>query len=184
MLKNKIKLGFFLSFLFISQNVFSYGCQDRFISKERYCSPDGTQLFWYGEITPEMKKIKSTFRGKTYTYKDLIQPLDPNELIGLKDFEKDIKSFNNELKEKLNTLEPSQLKQILDIRGDYVEKIFNNKLYSHSILNNLVGIDNRIIFLLDKFKLSKEKQDLFKIGAFEKHKSLEIMINYINYRSY
>ncbi|WP_439257470.1 hypothetical protein [Lonepinella sp. BR2271] len=185
MLKNKIKLGFFLSFLFISQNVFAYGCQNMFYDKEiRYCTPDGSRLYSYGEVTKEMKQIKSTFRGKTYTYKDLIKPLNPDELVGYKEFSKNLNNFNLELERKLNTLTESQFMQVLQVRGDYLEKILDNKYYNIGIVNSLIGIDKMIISLFDKFNVSKENQNLFKKGSAEKHKTLKIMSNYIKMNTY
>ncbi|WP_439240422.1 hypothetical protein [Lonepinella sp. BR2474] len=181
MLKNKIKLGLLLSFLFISQNVFSFGCQDwTKIPKDQYCTPNGEKLFKYGEITQEMRNIKSTFRGKTYTYKDLIQPLNYNELVGIKEFEDKIYKFSISIKNNLNSINNySQFELFIKIRGDYLEEILNNKFYNNSIIIYLTEIDNMIISLFDKFKVSPENQKLFKTGAAEKHKTLRIMDNYI-----
>ncbi|WP_439241027.1 hypothetical protein [Lonepinella sp. BR2474] len=184
MLKSKIKLGFLLSCLFISPNVWSYGCNDFSRSSNEYCTPDGSRLYYYDEVTKEMKKIKSTFRGKTYTYKDLIQPLNPDELVGYKEFSRDLDSFNLELERKLNNLTEAQFMQVLQIRGDYLEKILDNKYYDLGIVYSLMGIDKMIISLFDKFKVSPENQKLFKTGSAEKHKTLEIMSNYIKLVTY
>ncbi|WP_439257381.1 hypothetical protein [Lonepinella sp. BR2271] len=185
MLKNKIKLGLLLSFLFISQNAFAYGCQYIFYGKKAvYCTPDGSRLYSYGEVTKEMKQIKSTFRGKTYTYKDLIKPLNPDELIGYKEFKKDLNGFYLELDRKLNNLTEEQFMQVLQIRGDYLEKILTNRYYNQGIVNILIGIDKRIISLFDKFNVSKENQNLFKKGSSEKHKTLEIMSDYIQVETF
>ncbi|WP_439287265.1 hypothetical protein [Lonepinella sp. BR2357] len=186
MLSNKIKLGLICgSLFFISQNAFSAGCQDFAIGKNMYCTPDGSRLFKYGEVTQEMKNIKSTFRGKTYTYKDLIKPLNPDELVGIEEFKNKIRSFNNSLEENLNKLNNySQFEQLLKVRGDYLEEILNNKFYNNSIINNLIDIDRKIISLFDKFKVTQENQKLFKTGSAEKHKTLEIMNNYIKYQSF
>ncbi|WP_439241811.1 hypothetical protein [Lonepinella sp. BR2474] len=172
------------SLFLISQNAFAYGCNDFSRSKNEYCTPDGSRLYYYGEVTKEMKQIKSTFRGKTYTYKDLIQPLNPDEIVGLEEFSKDIDSFYWELDRKLNNLTEPQFMQVLQIRGDYVEKILNNKYYSHDIINSLIGIDKRIISLFDKFNVTKENQNLFKKGSSEKHKILNIMENHIKLQTY
>ncbi|WP_439256720.1 hypothetical protein [Lonepinella sp. BR2271] len=185
MLKNKIKLGLICGSLFlISQNVFSAGCQDFAIGKNMYCTPDGSGLYKYTEITQEMKKIKSTFRGKTYTYKDLIKPLNPTELVGFKKFEKDFDSFYRELKSKLNNLTESQFMQVLKIRGDYLEKILNHKFYDDNIITTLIGIDKMIMSLFNKFNVNQENQNLFKTGSSEKHKTLRTMDKYITYQSF
>ncbi|WP_439242016.1 hypothetical protein [Lonepinella sp. BR2474] len=186
MLSNKIKLGLICGSLFlISQNVFAYGCNDLYLPKESYCTPDGSKLFKYGEVTQEMKNIKSTFRGKTYTYKDLIKPLNSNELIGIKEFTKKIENFNFALEDNLHAIKNySQLEELLKVRGDYLEQILNNKFYNNSIINDLIDIDKKIISIFDKFKVSPENQKLFKTGSAEKHRTLEIMNNYIKITQY
>ncbi|WP_439257839.1 hypothetical protein [Lonepinella sp. BR2271] len=186
MLSNKIKLGLICGSLFlISQNVLaSYGCQDFPKFEDSYCSPDGSRYFYYGEVTKEMKQIKSTFRGKTYTYKDLIQPLNPDEIVEIKEFTNEIRGFKNELKSKLNNLTEKQFEQVLKIRGDYLENILDKKLYSSSIISNLVIIDNDIISLFEKFNVSQENRELFKKGSSEKHKTLKIMEEYIKMESF
>ncbi|WP_439257803.1 hypothetical protein [Lonepinella sp. BR2271] len=172
------------SLFLISQNVFAYGCQDLYIPKDSYCTPDGDKLFKYGKVTQEMKNIKTNFRGKTYTYKDLIKPLNYNELVGIDEFERNFISFTDELDKKLNNLTYSQLEQVLKIRGDYVEKILNKKWYNPTILSCLEEIDKNIISLFDKFKVSPENQNLFKTGSSEKHRMLEIMQKYIEMTPY
>ncbi|WP_439257624.1 hypothetical protein [Lonepinella sp. BR2271] len=172
------------SLFLISQNVFAYGCQDVFKPKVSYCNQDGSRLYYYAEVTKEMKNIKSTFRGKTYTYKDLIQPLNPDELVGYKEFSEDIRNFRRELENKLNSLTEKQFMQVLKIRGDYLEKILDKRLYSHSVITALETIDSKIISLFDKFNVSQENRELFKKGSSEKHKTLKIMEEYIKMVTY
>ncbi|WP_439294029.1 hypothetical protein [Lonepinella sp. BR2882] len=185
MLKNKIKLGLLLSFLFISQNVFSFGCQDwTKISKDQYCTPNGEKLFKYGEVTHEMKNIKSTFRGKTYTYKDLIQPLNYNDLVGIEEFESKLIEFSDELDKKSNNLSIEQFKLLLKVRGDYVQQILDNKFYNYMIISSLTIMDRVIISLFNKFNVSTEVQNKFKADSMEKINTLKIMDKYIKVTVY
>ncbi|WP_439241732.1 hypothetical protein [Lonepinella sp. BR2474] len=192
-----IKLSLALIALLFIQSTFAktnsdnekYGCQAstaylKQTYSDFYCTPDGTKLFTYGKVTKEMKNIKSTFRNKTYTYKDLIKPLDYNKLIGFEEFKMDFDSFYFELDKKLNNLTEAQFMQVLKIRGDYLEKILNNRFYNQGVVNTLFGIDKRIISLFDKFKVSQENQKLFKTGSAEKIKTLRVMSNYIELTPY
>ncbi|WP_439327735.1 hypothetical protein [Lonepinella sp. BR2357] len=193
-----IKLSLALIALLFIQSTFAktnsdnekYGCQAstaylKQTYSDFYCTPDGTKLFTYGKVTQEMKNIKISFRSKTYTYKDLIQPLDYNKLIGIKEFTKKIENFNFALEDNLHAIKNySQLEELLKVRGDYLEQILNNKFYNNSIINDLIDIDKKIISLFDRFKVSQENQNLFKTGSAEKHRTLEIMNNYIKLTPY
>ncbi|WP_455648099.1 hypothetical protein [Lonepinella koalarum] len=151
------------------------------LNENEYCTPDGNFLLSYGPVTEEMKKIKSTFRGKTYTYKDLIRPLNitEKEKVEFENFTDDFFSFRDELKIKLPSLTYLQFEQVLQIRGDFLETILNKKFYSGPINTTLKLIDLDIISLFDKFNVSKENQLKFKTGSAEKQRTLEIMLKHI-----